>query len=564
MGSPINRAPLSAAQTNLVNLITSDAPVLEGAIENLYDYVDEKNAEINTHTAATTLPHADGSVTTSKIRDGAVTEQKLATGAVTANKIGTSAVTSDKVAAAAITEHKLATGAVSSRVIANQSVQAQHIDPALFAPYPDTAIWAKFAQVDGRLNDISSVKDYGAKGDGVTNDTQAFTDAIASGKPINIPAGVYLVNTIYFSTSGVKLYSNGGAVIKSINNSSPIFSVSADNINSIQLINFTLDGGTYGIFKETSGIIERCTFDRIVFSNQTIKGIYIKSPARFMVNNLIECVFRYCKGGFHADGGSANLNNMVRCRFEGLDSPSIKIENLSGDSELGATLVNINGCRVEAHDSSITGYSPLEFNSGCMNVNIENIYFEDVLTPCIHVNSFPSITRNMVIKGCHFSGNLPAGTTIKFEPGVRGLLIESNYIATNGGAGTIVGSTTSSEICIIDNQLLGSVSGFDETAYSLNDIGKRYNKDFFLGDHKYLDLLRGGVKFSDVTNTLYVETDGTQGLLIKPDNVSKYLFNRNGDFETLVTGAGIILKKSNGGRVKITVNNSDTLVVTPL
>jgi hypothetical protein len=39
-----------------------------------------------------------------------------------------------------------------------------------------------------------SVKDYGAKGDGVTNDTTAFNAAIATGKRVYVPTGTYMVN----------------------------------------------------------------------------------------------------------------------------------------------------------------------------------------------------------------------------------------------------------------------------------------------------------------------------------------------------------------------------------
>lgn len=42
--------------------------------------------------------------------------------------------------------------------------------------------------------DFISVKDFGAKGDGVTDDTQSFNNAVATGIPLYIPAGTYLLN----------------------------------------------------------------------------------------------------------------------------------------------------------------------------------------------------------------------------------------------------------------------------------------------------------------------------------------------------------------------------------
>lgn len=275
MGSPINRAPLTAAQTNLVNGEVSDAPVLEAVIENTYDYVDGLNAEINAHTAATTLPHADGSVTTSKIRDGAVTEPKLATGAVTVNKIGSSAVTTDKVAATAITEPKLATGAVSSRTIAKQAVQAQHIDPALFAPYPDTAIWAKFAQVDQNFVDIApllSVLQSGGIQDNVTalnNFLSSVTGTVRlTGKNGN---KIYGVSGTVIVPTGVYL-DLGGCTIKALTG----FNVDAPVIRlqgASRLLNGWIEAELltkYGVVRDSGATVR---IQNLNVNGATLKGI---------------------------------------------------------------------------------------------------------------------------------------------------------------------------------------------------------------------------------------------------------------------------------------------------
>ena len=44
-----------------------------------------------------------------------------------------------------------------------------------------------------RFADVTNVKDFGAVGDGATDDTAAFADAMATGKPVYVPAGTYLV-----------------------------------------------------------------------------------------------------------------------------------------------------------------------------------------------------------------------------------------------------------------------------------------------------------------------------------------------------------------------------------
>lgn len=52
-----------------------------------------------------------------------------------------------------------------------------------------------------KLNDWVSVKDFGAVGDGVTDDSVAFNTAFATGKKVYIPSGTYAVN----ATSALKL-----------------------------------------------------------------------------------------------------------------------------------------------------------------------------------------------------------------------------------------------------------------------------------------------------------------------------------------------------------------------
>jgi hypothetical protein len=54
-------------------------------------------------------------------------------------------------------------------------------------------------------NYFVSVKDFGAKGDGSTDDTAAFKTALASGKNVYIPVGIYIISeTLYFKNQVIK------------------------------------------------------------------------------------------------------------------------------------------------------------------------------------------------------------------------------------------------------------------------------------------------------------------------------------------------------------------------
>lgn len=118
-----------------------------------------------------------------------------------------------------------------------------------------------------------SVLDYGAVGDGVTDDTEAFEDALASGDPILIPAGVFVIGDLLipdgaslFGFSG-KAYSTtiyGLTVFRRKSGATTILDVSgADGYNVHSICLDGVDKGTHGIVAVTAdslhGIIENCS-----------------------------------------------------------------------------------------------------------------------------------------------------------------------------------------------------------------------------------------------------------------------------------------------------------------
>jgi hypothetical protein len=64
-----------------------------------------------------------------------------------------------------------------------------------------------------KLAETISVKDFGATGDGVTDDTTAITNALAAGSCIYFPTGTYLVSSTIQVPNNVSVYGDGSASV---------------------------------------------------------------------------------------------------------------------------------------------------------------------------------------------------------------------------------------------------------------------------------------------------------------------------------------------------------------
>src|SRR5689334_19783771 len=65
------------------------------------------------------------------------------------------------------------------------------------------------AAIKNSPGSTANVKHYGAVGDGVTDDSTAFTNAIASGLPVEVPKGNYLVSAEFTLNNGQCIFGYG-------------------------------------------------------------------------------------------------------------------------------------------------------------------------------------------------------------------------------------------------------------------------------------------------------------------------------------------------------------------
>lgn len=112
--------------------------------------------------------------------------------------------------------------------------------------------------LQGYLYNYINVKSVGAKGDGVTDDTQAIKNAIALNKPLYFPEGTYIVSETIIPTNDINWLGQGN---KTIINSIPISDlhpnyvnpvVDFSNLNVIRLKGFSTTNSVYKIYPTPS------------------------------------------------------------------------------------------------------------------------------------------------------------------------------------------------------------------------------------------------------------------------------------------------------------------------
>lgn len=309
----------------------------------------------------------------------------------------------------------------------------------------------KLADIWGSI--IYNVKAFGAKGDGISNDTPFFEAAKAAaavtGGIVRIPPGTYLVDQINADSGNVlwqgdRVYNNGAVLLSKSNK--PIFYVTAgcafDSISFIGSDNVSYTSQD-GIFVDnTSNVsISNCFFDNlyncihlkdtVFFStiefcrfhsakNALIYGEGTSSPGyQVTINNCIASIEESVYGFYFANAGTVTINDLemspTGCTDGGVVFASlatlagvqqISHSRLEGSITNGLQLLGSSGNPIKyifVTNSYIAG-NPAVYAEYCTSVYFDNCYFTGSNDGAAGRNAFSAKYQgdNIQINNCEF------------------------------------------------------------------------------------------------------------------------------------------------------------------
>lgn len=314
--------------------------------------------------------------------------------------------------------------------------------PRLPVPENDADQWGtllnEFLRVahrdDGTLRgapDVANVRDFGAVGDGTTDDSQAFQSALNTRKRVYIPNGTYAVKDLDPPSNSIITCESLSSVIRGVKPQEPTSNTKISSIfHTHQLRSLiSINGGTWGECKYVwhhtgdrslnSSTFESMSIDQCedgfrisasvgnVWRNIRIDNVaygwYLGEGKENVINmnRFLECkVFRYSLGGiyFVSDENKPKRGNTVwSCWFEDADSPAISAGG-------GSSHLVITNCYFES-----TG-----------NAEYADIILKDL--------GSIDISPTVIIDVCHFAAPKPSQEHRLMVQGNVALLAKDNTV----------------------------------------------------------------------------------------------------------------------------------------
>jgi hypothetical protein len=327
-------------------------------------------------------------------------------------------------------------------VISNQSVDTANLQ-ASAVHYTPAGTGAVATNVQAKLREVVSVKDFGAVGDGVTDDTVAIQAALNSGaKRVNAPYAIYLTTAIITVPNGVEFVGQGKPTIK--NATSGYIALSSNTLLDNFELNWTGSGASspsilirtanfvtvknvesYGSLSYSLQADTTCTnlvIDLCEFRNNGSHGMIVQDITNI---RIVKCLFH----------DNTNDGSVLLRTTNFIYSDCISYSNGNGASFNGLQVADsqfgvFNGCITYSNDEHGMGAQ------GCSNVSFVNcVSYNNGAAGFFAQSGTASYTTpnrkslQISFSGCTATGNATEG--IEIIDDAQDILISGCMLANN-------------------------------------------------------------------------------------------------------------------------------------
>jgi hypothetical protein len=303
---------------------------------------------------------------------------------------------------------------------------------ASLVTYTPAGTGAVTTTVQAKLRETVSVKDFGAVGNGVTNDTAAIQAAMTASEAVYFPAGTYLITSALVLKTGQYLYGNRDATILSTGIN--VNGISGVNVNNITISGLKITGNNTGTTSlDSNGLFfDTCTNIRIEnndFANWGKDSTGYGSAISFDKNcNDLWVDSNRITGG-QGGGGSSDINVYSEGGYCFITDNECFSTNSQGIFVNSTAAVNTSGkCVIQGNIS-------------------KNHSRHGIVTSYNAGGYLDTIVDSNICIDCGWTG-IYAATTV--SPG--GTIVISDNVVNSCG-GDLGGSTTSAGILLTANTL---------------------------------------------------------------------------------------------------------------
>lgn len=418
-----------------------------------------------------------------------------------------------------------------------------------------------------KLEDSISVKDFGAVGDGVVDDTAAFQAAIDSKKSLYIPDGIYLISSTLTVTAADSLCISGnsfghvnaqtaGSVIKFTGLASPAIRVQGGaigakisglflDIQDASSDGFDLGGAWY--LKLQDCVIRNARY-----------GVYLHydTPDYFSgVAELTSCYFAKCANGVKTSKVDINVVKVDNCTFfDGVNGVLI------GDSGAASSVRNfiVRDSLFEAN----TGYDVGVVAGGAQQLLVDGNYFEEntassLARVCVMDTSLSPRSSSVSITNNTFSKDTTGD--LVFLSGVSGVLVKQNWSAFGG-----IGFVRAINIDNYEIDRCSTVSGAVPCSVVIDNVlqvpDTSVNKIYINKAQEYSFVGTTAVKRSSACTRAIIQFNGISGSLVYADGatvsktgIGKYTINLSNALPSFAYAVSCSVGNTTGGE-KLAIN----------